>query len=108
MRWLLIKILLGPLLLIQGLYVRKTIVKLPEPDGPRSGRCGSGPEINLLILGDSAAAGVGVEWQEQALSGSVTKSLEDRFTINWQLVAQTGETTESIIQQLSKLKNHES
>lgn len=102
MRWLLIKMLLSPILLIQGLYVRKTIVKLPEPNGPRSGRCGSGPELNLLILGDSAAAGVGVELQEQALSGSVTKSLKDSFSVNWHLVAQTGETTESIVHLLSQ------
>ncbi len=58
-----LQLALGPLLLAQGLYVRKTISKLPEPQGDRAGICGSGRELHMLILGDSAAAGVGAASQ---------------------------------------------
>lgn len=94
------KILLAPILLIQGLYVRKTIIKLPEASGARAGQRGDGPTLKLLILGDSAAAGVGAACQEQALSGSVVKALESHFTVQWTLLAKTGETTDSMRIQL--------
>lgn len=94
------KILLAPILLIQGLYVRKTIIKLPEASGARAGQRGDGPTLKLLILGDSAAAGVGAACQDQALSGSVVKALESHFTVQWTLLAKTGETTDSMRIQL--------
>ncbi|MFC3094458.1 SGNH/GDSL hydrolase family protein [Alteromonas sediminis] len=91
------KILLGPLLLVQGRWVRKNIIRLAEPDGPRQGVNGSGPELRVLVLGDSAAAGVGVAQQDEALAGQLVKRLSDSFLVKWQLVAKTGENTDSII-----------
>jgi hypothetical protein len=60
---------LGPLLLAQGLYVRRKTPLLPEPPGARSGFAGTGRLLRVLILGDSAAAGVGAASQLSALSG---------------------------------------
>ena len=51
--------LLAPLIVPQGLWVRATIPLLQEPPGERQGTSGDGPPLRLLILGDSAAAGVG-------------------------------------------------
>jgi hypothetical protein len=51
---------LAPVLLLQGLRVRLVTPRLPEPPGPRAGSAGQGPALRLLIAGDSAAAGVGV------------------------------------------------
>lgn len=99
---LLAKVLLAPILLVQGVYVRKTIVKLPEASGPRSGITGSGPTLKLLILGDSAAAGVGVSTQEQALTGHLVRQLSDEFELHWTLFAKTGETTDSVNHQLAQ------
>lgn len=90
------KLLLAPVLLVQGLHVRRSIVRLPEPEGKRQGCLGQGPALRLMILGDSAAAGVGAEHQLDALSGQLAKHLSQRFTLNWKLVARTGETTSSI------------
>jgi len=56
-------VVLSPLLVCQGIYVRRVTPKLPEADGPRSGEAGSGALLRLLVLGDSAAAGVGVRTQ---------------------------------------------
>ena len=47
---------LSPLLLMQGLYVRKVTPRLPEAAGARVGEAGTGPALRLMILGDSAAA----------------------------------------------------
>lgn len=84
---------LAPLLLLQGLYVRKVTPRLPEPPGPRSGEIGNGQPLRLLILGDSAAAGVGVETQTQALSGQLIQKLSGSYRASWQLWAATGRTS---------------
>ncbi len=93
---------LGPLLLAQGLYVRKTIPKLPEPQGDRAGICGSGRELRLLILGDSAAAGVGAASQSEALSGQVVSRLSGAFRVSWRLLAHTGYTTRATLRRLEQ------
>jgi lysophospholipase L1-like esterase len=92
---------LSPVLLCQGKYVRRVTPKLPEAGGPRSGECGSGIPLRLLILGDSAAAGVGVETQQEALAGHLIKGLEQRFRVFWKVEAQTGATTRSTIARLN-------
>ena len=70
---------LAPVIIAQGLYVRRVTPRLPEPEGERSGVNGAGPPLSLLILGDSAAAGVGVATQDQALSGQLVSAPWFRF-----------------------------
>lgn len=84
---------LAPLLLLQGLYVRKVTPRLPEPPGARRGETGHGRPLRLLILGDSAAAGVGADTQTQALSGRLSATLSDRYRIAWQLWAANGRSS---------------
>ena len=86
-------VLLAPVLFLQGRYVRKVVPKLPEPDGPRAGCRGQGPSLDLLILGDSAAAGVGAYSQSEALSGHLVDKLSASYRLQWQLLAKTGHTT---------------
>ncbi len=81
---------LGPLLLLQGLYVRRVTPRLPEPDGPRRGSAGAGPDLRLLVLGDSAAAGVGATTQDEALSGQLVRQLARTYRVQWQLFAGSG------------------
>lgn len=85
--------ILAPVLLGQGLYVRRVTPRLPEPAGSRCGRVGSGPLLKLLIIGDSAAAGVGVNDQRQALAGRLAVALSNHFELHWRLIARTGVTT---------------
>lgn len=103
MKHLATTLVLGPLLLLQGRHVRRVTPVLPEPPGPREGRAGQGPALRLLILGDSAAAGVGAESQELALSGQLAARLARRFDLRWKLVAQTGATTRDALQTLAAL-----
>jgi lysophospholipase L1-like esterase len=94
-------IALGPILWLQGKYVRRVTPKLPEPEGPREGVTGQGPVLRLLIAGDSAAAGVGAASQDKALCGQLVQRLSERFTVNWQLRAVTGLTSPELVQMLS-------
>jgi lysophospholipase L1-like esterase len=82
---------LSPLLLAQALRVRQVTPRLPEPGGAREGRHGLGPALRLLIIGDSAAAGVGAASQEEALAGQLTTRLAPHFQLHWQLLAHSGD-----------------
>ncbi len=98
----LIKIILGPLLLIQELYVRRVTPRLPEPAGAREGEKGNGEILRLLIMGDSAAVGVGVSHQEMALSYRIVSNLEKNYTVQWKIIAKTGGKTAGTIKHLEK------
>ncbi|MDH0030357.1 MULTISPECIES: SGNH/GDSL hydrolase family protein [unclassified Acinetobacter] len=93
-----------PVLLIQGTKVRRHTPRLPEASGDREGRIGQGKPLSLLILGDSAAAGVGVETQQDALSGAITAELRSEFMLQWKLHAKTGDTTKQVLQAIHDLE----
>ncbi len=97
-------LLLGPLLVLQGKHVRKTTPVLPEAAGERDALCGEGERLRLLIIGDSAAAGVGAEYQHQALSGQLAGLLQERYELQWKLLAKTGATTLSTLKMVQKLE----
>ncbi|WKB54652.1 SGNH/GDSL hydrolase family protein [Eleftheria terrae] len=101
--WGLTKFTLSPLLVAQGLRVRKHARVLPEADGPRQGRAepegeaaAQAPALRVLVLGDSSAAGVGVPTQDEALAGPLARELAQRLLrpVAWQLVARSGLTTQ--------------
>jgi lysophospholipase L1-like esterase len=98
-------VLIMPLLLIQAVWVRLTVLKLPEPCGDRSGQCGDGDKLKLLVLGDSAAAGVGVTKQKDAIAGQLSASLAVNHQVNWRLVASNGFTSSDLIRELSQLSS---
>ena len=93
----LITLALSPLLLVQGIATRRSVPKLPEPPGPREGETGDGPPLRLLILGDSAAAGVGAIHQDQALLGQVITRLSGSFRVQWVLEAKNGNKTSTML-----------
>ncbi|HEX4944575.1 MAG TPA: SGNH/GDSL hydrolase family protein [Usitatibacteraceae bacterium] len=95
---------LGPVLLLQGRRVRRRTPVLPEPAGPRKGFTGEGAPLRLLVLGDSAGAGVGAATQEQALTGRIVPRLAHRFRVEWRLVARTGATTASTLRHLERIE----
>lgn len=103
--WLKISTLaLIPVLVIQGNRVKKNTVQLPEPEGEREGTCGQGQPLSILIVGDSAAAGVGVEHQDDALLGAILKDLQHDFKIQWKLHAKTGDSTAKVICAIEQLE----
>ena len=97
-------IALIPALVIQGNRVKKNTLRLPEPEGAREGQTGTGNKLSLLILGDSAAAGVGVEHQDDALLGAILHELKNDFEIDWKLQAKTGDTSSKVIRALDQME----
>jgi lysophospholipase L1-like esterase len=95
-------IALAPLLYLQGKAVRRSVPALPEPAGPREGRKGEGGRLRILVLGDSAAAGVGVSTIDESLTGQLVDCLSASYVVEWQLVAKTGATTSSTLKHLNK------
>jgi lysophospholipase L1-like esterase len=98
---LLNKIALAPLLVLQGQHVRRTIPQLPEPLGERTGIAGAsqaGRECRILVVGDSSGAGVGVKHQDHAFASQAASALAGKLgcAVRWQLVAETGRSTQSI------------
>jgi hypothetical protein len=105
-----LKLALLPLLVAQAMDARRRAPTLPEAAGPREGVAGGAaatgdPALRLLIVGDSSAAGVGVDHQERALAGYLTRTVAERSArrVAWQLKARSGVTTAGAL----KLVQHE-
>ena len=126
MKWNAAAVLAAPLLLAQGLWVRRVTPKLPEAEGPREGlrlpvgavgavgaagatdavdstvagdaASRGASELRLLIVGDSSAAGVGAAHQDEALAGRLSAALADELClgVRWRLVARTGVTAREL------------
>ena len=103
MAYLLRTIALAPVIVPQGIWTNLRVPTLPEPPGPRQGSAGDGPPLRVLILGDSAAAGVGVSRQEDALLGQVVSRLAKHYRVEFDLQAKTGFTTANILQRLEDM-----
>lgn len=93
-----------PVLTLQGKKVRRNTPRLLEANGPREGTVGQGKPLSLLIIGDSAAAGMGVETQQDALSGAIISELQNEYRLQWKLQAKSGETTQQIYQTVQQLE----
>ena len=95
-----LKFALAPWLVAQAVATRRRAQVLPEAKGPREGELGNGsePALRLLIAGDSSAAGVGVEFQEQAVAGHLVRALHAATgrRIAWAVRARSGLTTRAV------------
>ncbi len=98
----LVTIGLGPILITQGRRVRRDTARLPEPPGERYGVAGNGTPLRLLIVGDSAAAGVGAGHQDEALAGQLVAALCEHHTVDWRLIATTGHTLADVLDALEQ------
>lgn len=97
------KLALGPLLYVQAGKLKRTAVELPEPHGERQAWAGEGkPALRVLVAGDSSAAGVGARTQDDALAAPLARRLAQQLggRVHWQLVAQSGLTSEGVLHQL--------
>jgi hypothetical protein len=97
-----VKIVLGPLLLIQGRRARRTAPRMPEAAGQRWGWIShnfSDNALNLLFVGDSTMAGVGVAHQEVALASRTAIEVSGLLSrsVRWQVIAKTGLKTSQIL-----------
>ncbi|MFN4316666.1 SGNH/GDSL hydrolase family protein [Acinetobacter parvus] len=101
-----VDVLCSPVLFAQGLYTLLSVSgRLAEPLGERKGIVGHAKSkpLRILVTGDSAAAGVGVDQQTDALAGQVVHHLQDSFYCEWELHAKSGFTSKDIYQYLEIL-----
>ena len=78
---------------------RASIPRLPDAALPWTGSLPGAELIRLLVLGDSTAAGVGVDSQSEALPGSFAREFGDRFDrgTTWQAIGENGATARDIL-----------
>lgn len=77
---------LFPILLYQGKRTRRNTPRLPEASGDTSGQYGVGkPGLRILVIGESTAAGVGVERHEQGLASQLAREVYQRTgqAVSW-------------------------
>lgn len=97
----LIAFVLAPLLFPQSRVVLSHLPVLPEATGDWSGsvpgRSGEAP-LRLLVLGDSTAAGVGVEQLSDGVGGTLATRIAERAGrgVEWTVLARSGATTGEI------------
>lgn len=118
-------IALAPVYLYQGIKLKKTALRLPEAEGERHGSMtittneslsGENKEsLNLMLVGDSSAAGVGVSSQQQALAGQLLDQLQQLPIIqqkysrlDWSLQATSGHTSFDTLRRLYVLPTPQS
>lgn len=90
-----------PLLAYQGKQVRKRVPSLPEATGPAGA---AGQEfsdkgaLNIITLGESTIAGVGVKTHKEGFSGTFTQSLAEQLQrpVNWRVYARGGYTAKRV------------
>jgi lysophospholipase L1-like esterase len=87
--------LLAPVLIYQGMKLRRAIPRLPEAADPEGVAAGRAPAIRLAIFGDSTAAGVGTTHHQDALAGvlAVAVAGETGRQVSWRAVARSGVTS---------------
>ena len=89
----------APLLVVQGRRLRRDTPRLPDAALPWSGRLEGPDPLRLLVLGDSTAAGVGADTQDDALPGNLARELAARTGrgVTWRAVGRNGATARDII-----------
>lgn len=94
-----VALLLGPVLLPQARRTRRVIPALPDAAQPWHGEIPGDDPISILVLGDSTAAGVGAERQEDALPGNLARVLAAEWErgATWRAIGENGATTGDIV-----------
>ncbi|HEX4058215.1 MAG TPA: SGNH/GDSL hydrolase family protein [Galbitalea sp.] len=92
-------LLLGPILLPQAARARRVIPRLPDAAQPWTGAVVGPNPVSILVLGDSTAAGVGAQRQEDALPGNLARRLSTEWErgATWRAIGENGATSEDIV-----------
>lgn len=92
--------LLLPVAALQGLWMRSTTKPASPATGPTSGtvETPSGSPMDVVVVGESTAAGCGVELHEDGFAGSLAReiSARTRRPVQWKVVGEFGATARRI------------
>lgn len=94
-----VALLLAPVLLVQARKMRRVIPRLPDAGGDWTGTLDGADQLRILVLGDSTAAGVGADTQDDALPGNLARSLSAHTGrgATWTAIGKNGATARDII-----------
>jgi lysophospholipase L1-like esterase len=92
--------LLVPIVAVQGMWMRSTIKLASPAAGPTSGTVGdpSRPPVRIAVVGESTAAGCGVDTHDDGFPGWLARELaaRTRRPVGWEVVGQFGATARRI------------
>lgn len=94
---------LAPVALPQGLYLRRSAMRLEEATGERSGTWpGTGHGIRLLAVGESPLAGVGLESPVDTVASRLAQQLAGTTgrSAHWRILARGGFTAGAVLNRL--------
>lgn len=100
-----IALLMWPLLRLQGRRTRARTPRMPEAPGERHGLeagASSGIALQVLGIGESPVAGVGVARQEEAVTAQFARELAARTgrPVQWRACGRNGATVRDALEQL--------
>ncbi len=88
-----------PFMYLDSIRIRKKVPKLPEAKEPSGLVKKQGDEqLQLLVLGESTVAGVGVTTHQEGFAGTLATALSDKLnkTIKWNVYAKSGYTAKQV------------
>ncbi len=90
----------GPVLLAQGRRLRRDTPRLPDAALPWHGTHPGPRPLRLLVLGDSTAAGVGADTQNDALPGNLARELNTLTGrgVEWRAIGENGADASEFIE----------
>ncbi|MFD0861777.1 SGNH/GDSL hydrolase family protein [Sungkyunkwania multivorans] len=98
-----------PIMYFQGKRIKARIPKLPEAQGVEGVVLKNTQEsLQLLTIGESTIAGVGVKTHDEGFTGTLAKVLSEKLatTVKWKVYARSGhntkKVTETIIPQIKE------
>tara|TARA_B110000971_G_scaffold219451_1_gene260625 strand:+ start:3388 stop:3771 length:384 start_codon:yes stop_codon:yes gene_type:complete len=99
----LISLPLLPLLYFQGRNIRKKVPKLPEAKEPKGFVNGDFKRtLEIVCIGESTFAGVGVEYHKNGFTGSLANTLSTKLksNIKWRVYAKSGYTVKQVCEKI--------
>lgn len=94
--------LLLPFVAVQGRGLRRRIERLPPPADAWTGGDSAPGALQLLVLGDSTAVGIGVDSMQDALAGLLARKLVASGgrgrTLGWRVVGSSGATAGEVLE----------
>ena len=93
--------LLLPWLWFQGMQLKRVVLRLPIPGDAPLGSCqGKGKVLEILGLGESPMAGVGISKHSATLTGLTAARLNQLLDrqVNWTVLAKNGLTLKNLNQ----------
>ncbi len=102
-----LSLFLFPFLLLQGLYVQRTALRLPDGEPPNEGVFGSaGEALSILGLGDSVIAGTALSSMAESVTAQFAKAmakLDPARSYAWEARGVNGHAIADLVVQAEKL-----